>query len=138
SDFNPSREKQFEWRLEDYLLQPLEMEANIRNSFEIQHVLKTNWSNVDIVCTIEYVKYFIATFASNMHTSDQIAVVRDSVIQLSLLEMHYYSWSAGYRHVTYPDGQIYGTRSSADKFHSKIATIYLTRSELSVMNALVV
>ncbi|KAF8375164.1 hypothetical protein PRIPAC_81593, partial [Pristionchus pacificus] len=58
--------------------------------------LQKDWTFVDTICAIEYVKYFHATFELGFDANDQIAVLQGSVIQLSLLEMTHFSWTAGF------------------------------------------
>lgn len=134
------------------------------------HPFFQDWTFVDSICAVEYVKYFHATFDFGFDANDQvtnsiqyflifssqIAVLQGSVIQLSILEMTHFSWTAGFDRLTFPDGTRPSTKHSkwgrmnihwhlhsrssshSDSLISKIASLSLTRSELAIMKALLV
>ncbi|GMR45355.1 hypothetical protein PMAYCL1PPCAC_15550, partial [Pristionchus mayeri] len=91
---------------------------------------------------IEYVKMFNFTFGLNFSTEDQVAAMQSSVIQLSLLEMIHFSYSAGFDHLTFPDGTRKQENSNAytisHTIRTKVGDLSLSRSELALLKGLIV
>ncbi|GMT03359.1 hypothetical protein PENTCL1PPCAC_25533, partial [Pristionchus entomophagus] len=158
SEFNPSPKTRFNWDLKDYFGQPREMDDDIRgdNDDEEESVVRSdrrrtlplfalqkNWHYVDTICSIEYVKYFVATMKLELDQTDQMTILRKTVVQIKLLEMYHFSWLAGFDQLTFPDGThkskiLWNTNPRADTLLEMITSLSLSRAELSIIKAIVI